>query len=221
MTSFEVLDGSPGLTLAEVRHVIVPGRGRNETGDGLSQHSLERADYAATFFIDQQLEDSNGVIVPTGYKTPADKTGEPWTPLGQTLETYIGIPEAESMRLVLLRRGIGKAAISVERDSFDTVTNFVYAENRGHFPDDQPVAIVAHEKHLERMIKIIAPKTLRRDYLGIIVPDVEPRDNDNIFAKVESSLVLVGIRPDSRRIIEKTTSRANKIWSIVNFLRPN
>jgi hypothetical protein len=221
MATFEILDGSIGLTVDEVAHVIVPGRGRNANGDGLSIHSLERADFAATFYLSQQLENSGGIIIPSGYKSPADKSGEVWAPINQKTDVYRGVPEAESMRLLLLKRGIGETAISVERNSFDTVTNFVYCENKGHFPDDRPVAIVAQEQQLERIIEVIAPKTLRRDYLGIVVPEGEVIDRDTVFAKIVSFIVLVGIKPDSNKIIEKTTSRASKIWSIVNSLQRN
>jgi hypothetical protein len=221
MSSFEVLQGSLGLSINDVAHVLVPGRGRNDTGDGLSARGLERAHFAATFYLDQQLEERGGVIVPTGYKTPADKAGNPWRSSDNASELYTGIPEAESMRQLFLSRGIGKSAIRAERNSFDTVTNFVYAENHGHFPDDKPVAIISQEQHLERMIKLIAPKTLRRDYLGIIVPEGAEKDADNIFAKSESYAVLLGIKPDSHRIVQKTTKRASTIWLLVNFLQRN
>ena len=225
---YQTIDGTSGLKIEDVAHVLVPGRGRNEYGDGLSCQSFERVNFAASFFIEQELEIYGGVIVPSGYKTPPDRTGEPWTAPDEDQKTYVGLPEAESMKRILLSRKIGETAVRVERDSFDTATNFVYAENGGYFPDDRPVAIVAQERHLERMLKIIAPKTLRREYIGIVVPEGEVKDGDRLAAKIqailamaESYYVLRGINPDSTDIIDETTKRANKAWSMIGTLPLN
>jgi uncharacterized SAM-binding protein YcdF (DUF218 family) len=220
MSAFETLDGSRGLRLDEVGYVLIPGRGRNQTADGLSIVGLDRTVYAADFFVSLQLSKVAGVIVASGYKSPADTAGQPWfTPEEPGVE-FQGKPEADCMRDVLLRLGIGKAAISVERHSFDTVTNFIYSENQGHFADDRPVAIIAQPQHLERMVKIIAPRTLRREFMGIVVPaDIHP-DREVLLTSLVSRAMLAGIHPNSRDIVGRTTRRAETFWKVVNRVHP-
>jgi hypothetical protein len=220
MTNFEIVEGSPGLRADEVVHVFIPGRGRNSTGDGLTTSGANRAELAAKFYIEQALEMRNGVIVPAGYKTPAENNGAPWSPEDNPSEVFIGIPEAELMRRYLIARGIGATTIRAERYSIDTVTNFVYAERGGYFPDDRPVAIVAQEEHLDRMLKIIAPRTLRRDYLGVVVPETGPdKEHDSFLARIFSRSALLGITPETENAVETTTRRVNGMWTGVNFTR--
>jgi hypothetical protein len=223
MSTFEVMEGSPGLRTDEIAHVLSPGRGRNETGDGLSPKSLERVMYAADFFIAQELEAGGGVMLASGYKTPADKAGRPWSPeegfnpTDDNKEVFCGIPEAYSAGEVWLKRGISRAAIRVEPRSIDTATNFARSEREGHFPDERPVAIAAQEAHLERMIRRIAPKTLRREFLGIVVPEGDQPDDDSFFAELESRAVLLGVNPNTPHIVGRTTFLANTIrgvWAI-------
>jgi hypothetical protein len=180
MLTYEVLEGTPGLSINDVAHVMLPGRGRDSTGHELSQKSFDRVVVGAEFFFDHSLEQNDGVIVCSGYKTPLDRNGERgWHPEDSN-EKFIGVPEADSMRRVLRERWIPDSAIRVERHSIDTVTNFTYTEAGDYFGegDKRPVAIVAQEQHLDRMINTIAPRTLRRDFMGIIVPEIGDIDKD-------------------------------------------
>jgi DUF218 domain len=219
MSGFEIAEGSRGLRVEEVAHVFIPGRGRNTTGDGLTDSGIARTDQAADFYIDQDLESRGGVIVPSGYKTPAENHGKPWCPEDSPSEVYIGIPEAELMRRRLLERGIGATAIRADRHPIDTVTNFTSAEAGGYFPDGRPVAIVAQEEHLARMLKIIAPRTLRREYLGVVVPETGPKEHDSIFARMFSRVALLGITPETEDAAEITMRRVQRMWQGVNILR--
>jgi hypothetical protein len=214
MTSFTLLEGSPGLRPYEVAHVLLPGRGRNETGDGLSRSGEVRAQCAADFYIEQELDVQGGVVVASGYKTPADKRGDVWSPEDSS-ETFRGIPEAYAYRAFLMRRGIASTAIRVEPHSIDTVTNFARSEREGHFPDGRPAAIVGQEKHLERMLGI-ASKTLKRDFLGVVVPEEGEPEPDSFWAKLESRAVLLGVHPNTPHIIGRTTLLAQSIWTGVN-----
>ena len=215
--AYEIMEGSPGLRLDEVAHVLLPGRGRNQTGDGLSKIGEQRTDYAADFYIDQLLSEINGVIVPTGYKTPRDKAGVLWMPEDSN-EQFRGIPEADCTKARLILRGIGASAIHVERHSIDTVTNFARSEAEGHFPDDRPTVIVAQGPQLERIIERIAPRTLRREFMGIVVPEVDEPDPDKAMLKLVSSAELLWYNPDTKNIVKKTTRNSNVVWGIVGAL---
>src|SRR5882757_10519713 len=144
----QTIEGSPGLQLTEVGHLMVPGGGRNNDGMGLSEVSAARTEYAAT--IDDALRLAEGenqdmsVVVCSGYKTPGDTNGKAWTPSspGEPVQKvwYQGIPEAYSMRRLLIGRGIAPERIRPEAGSIDTTTNFLHSQ--AEFPDDRPVGIV-------------------------------------------------------------------------------
>jgi hypothetical protein len=218
MTDYEVLGRSHDLLIEDVAHVLLPGRGRDPSGYDLSEQSRERTIFTAGFYTEQRLADIGGIIVASGYKTPSDSNGDLWSPEDSPDEHFLGRPEADSMRLLLIQHGVGHAAIHVERHSIDSVTNFVNSENQGHFPDNRPTAIIAQREHLNRMVKLIAPKTLRREFLGIVVPEDGEPDHDSFFAALESRAVLLGIQPTTPDIVEKTYRRANHIWDGVNWI---
>ncbi|HEX8182504.1 MAG TPA: ElyC/SanA/YdcF family protein [Candidatus Saccharimonadales bacterium] len=222
MNTYDIMPGTPGLSIDEIAHVIIPGRGRDESGNGLSEHSIARAKHSAEFYNDHKLERKMGYLVCTGYKTPAENKGVAWSPEDTPDEVYVGVPEADSIKQVLLSQKVNPARIAVERRSIDTVTNFTFSEDGGYFgPNDaRPVAIVAQLAHLERMIDVIAPKTLRRDYLGIIVPeDGEPETDSIPYAKLISKILLTGINPYKKDAAQITARRAVKAWHIANSIR--
>ncbi|GAA4599504.1 hypothetical protein BJY16_003100 [Actinoplanes octamycinicus] len=169
--NFEILPGTPGLTLAEVAHVLVPGRGRTATGDGLTPEGAARVAVAADLFRSLPVA---GRIVCAGYKSPLDSKGRPWTTPEAPGEVFQGVPEADLMREVLLASGLDPFSVRPERHSIDTVANLLRSESEGHFGDPRPVAIVSQRSHLRRILSVIAPYTLRRPYLGVVVPSPFP-----------------------------------------------
>lgn len=214
MSEFTTIEDSRGLKLDEVSHIIIPGRGRNETADGLSPESAARALQGARLFGAGVLG-RLGVVVPSGYKTPSDTNGGPWrSPL--TGEIFQGTPEAYAIREVLLDSGVPDRHIRVEAHSIDTVTNFARIEAEGFLPDDEPVAIVAQSEHLERIIDVVAPRTLRREYLGVVVPESGEPDHDGRFNRLASRAILFGISPTDDTIVDITTERATRMWTVVN-----
>ncbi|MFC4066263.1 YdcF family protein [Actinoplanes subglobosus] len=214
--AFEVWPGSAGLVLAEVTHVLVPGRGRAESGFALNPEAIDRVDVAQRLF-DEIGRQAHGRIVCAGYKSPIDRRGTPWRPDGLPGEVYCGMPEADLMRDELVRRGVPAESVQVERRSIDTVTNFLRAEGEGHFGDARPVAIVAQADHLERMINVIAPRTLRREYLGIVVPQYPPRTESPIVT-LASRAILFGLPEDPETAITKATTRAEYVWRAATAL---
>ena len=223
MFTYEVLEGTPGLSINDVAHVMLPGRGRDATGNDLSQQTFNRVVIGAELFFDQRLEEKDGVIVCSGNKTPSDRNGERgWHPEDSN-EQFIGVPEADSMRKVLRKLGIADSLIRVERHSIDTVTNFANTEAENHFGegDKRPVAIIAQEQHLNRMIKKIAPRTLRRDFMGIIVPEIGEIDRDGRGALLASQVVLRGVDlyMSAEEVARKTQRNADQIWRVVLALQ--
>lgn len=216
MTRFDVRPGTPGLTLADVSHVIVPGRGRDATGTGLSTTSRARVDHAGSLYLEAGL---TGRVVCSGYRTPGDLNGGEWLPDGQASEAFVGVPEADSMRRALLELGVPDDVIAVERHSVDTVTNFVRAEAEGHFGDDRPVAVVAQEAHLRRIMRIVAPRVLRRAYLGVVAPEPRVPDSDGTLPALVSRLVLWGLRADTENLLAVTERRVNSAWRAARYLR--
>ncbi len=209
------------MRLEEVVHVIIPGRGRDATGHGLSESSRQRVEHAGHFYLDNKLAQRAGVIVCSGYKTPADTNGCAWSPEDAPDEVYRGVPEADSAKKVLLAQGVGRASIVVERKSIDTTTNFALTEENECFgaQDDRPVAIVSQLRHLERMLDIIAPKTLRRDFLGIVVPEIGKPEADGLAPRLISKAILVGIHTGKHNVGAITFRRATRAWGLVNAVR--
>jgi hypothetical protein len=207
---FEVLPGTPGLRLAEVAHVLVPGHGRDPAATGLNPGGTERCRVAAELY----LSGLTGVIVCCGYKSPIDGKGQPWSMSG---ESFSGVPEADLMRNWLLAAGVPAAVIRAERHSVDTVTNLLRAEHEGHFGDDRPVAIVAQRGHLNRILTVVAPRTLRRPYLGVIVPALG-RAWENPLATPGSRLISARLPADPNAAIAEATRRAELLWGAVRRL---
>ncbi len=215
--NFQFAEGSPGVTLDDVSHLLIPGRNRSEDGMGLSDLTAQRVDTAANFYLDKTLAKKDGVIVPSGYKNPGDHVGELWR--DEYGEEFEGIPEAYLMRARLLGyTGILRASIRVEAHSTNTVTNFTNSQEL--FPDEQPVGIVAQEAQLDRILDIIAPKIMRRPYVGLVVPELPNHyDKDGLPARLVSRWVLRGITPEIVDASAIAEPRIQKIWQGVNVAR--
>jgi vancomycin permeability regulator SanA len=127
-----------------------------------------------------------------------------------------GLPEAKLMKAYLIDTGVPETAIRAESRSIDTVTNFLRSEFEGFFGDTRPVAIVAQEAHLQRILSIIAPQTLRRPYIGVVVPQTNPEE-ENRFANLASRVVVSHLPSDCNRAIAHATARANFIWSALRL----
>lgn len=204
---FKVLSGTPGLTLNQVAHILVPGYGRSADGTGLNPGGADRCRIALT--LHRHLE--RGVIVCAGYKSPVDGKGEAWTTPAAPGETFRGVPEADLMRDWLLAEGADPDVIRVERRSIDTVTNLLRAEHEGHFGDRRPVAIVAQHGHLKRILTVVAPRTLRRAYLGVVVPAPGPA-RENPLAGVVSRVICAFLPADPAAAIATASRRAEGVW---------
>jgi hypothetical protein len=211
LVEFEVLPGTPGLTLDQVAHILVPGHGRNHDGSGLTPGGADRCRAALALHSSPAL--IRGVIVCSGYKSPADRKGGIFQAAG---EIFQGVPEADLMHAWLLSAGADPAALRVERHSVDTVTNLLRAEHEGHFGDDRPVAIVAQRGHLRRILTIVAPRTLRRRYLGVVVPGGAPRENP--LAAPMSRLITTGLPAGPPAAIATATHRAERLWHLAGLL---
>ena len=120
------------------------------------------------------------------------------------------------MRDSLVGLGVAPEYIFVERHSIDTTSNFLRSELEGHFGDSRPVAIVAQPAHLIRMISIIAPRTLRRPYLGVVVPETEESRESRLVSAV-SAMILACLPSDACRAIRKAERRATGMWHIARL----
>ena len=218
MAPFEIRTGTPGLALGEIAHVLIPGRGRDATGRTLSPAGRDRVRQAHALYVAQNLGAKAGRIICSGYKTPTDTNGERWSPPDAPDETFVGVPEADSMRHELLALGTDDSAVRVERHSIDTVTNFLRVESGGHFGDDRPVAIVAQESHLSRMLEVVAPRTLRREYLGVVVPESGPKNVDHHMSRLVSRVLLFHITPETPGPHEIVDRRIRRAWHAMNKL---
>jgi len=196
----EVLPGT--AELRDVAHILVPGRGRDATGFGLPEQALARLTVAHQLF-DEVAGPAGGRVVCSGYKTPVDHRD--------------GLPEAEMMKAELVRQGVPGESIVAESRSIDTVTNFLRTEIEGFFGDDRPVAIVAQQHHLDRMMTVIAPRTLRRGYVGVVVPEQRPGREGPLVTLV-SRIILTGLPDDPEPRIETAERRARHIWRAAELL---
>jgi hypothetical protein len=219
MPEFEVLGGTPGLSLGEVGNIMVPGSGRDAAGDGISRRGRDRVRVAGELYVRCGLAERAGRIVCSGYKSPGDTKGAPWSPGDSPGEVFRGVPEADGMRSVLILMGVAADAISVERHSIDTATNFARCEAEGHFAGGSPVAIVAQAAHLRRILDVVAPKTLRRDYLGVVVPETGTGYTEGRLPRLASRLILRGLHPDAPDLAEVTTRRAEALWRAAGRMR--
>lgn len=224
----EIVEGSKGVQPYEAAHVFIPGHGRSPDGMGLNALGLARVDTGAALFARANLL---GAFVMSGYKTPRDQNGNPWLPddADSTERPFRGVPEAYSMDRRLdaidarlqerFGRDVPKSRRRIEPRSINTVTNFSETEARQLFGrgDDQPVIIVAQAGHLERILERIAPRILRRPYMGAVVPEFGQRDTDSRAAAIATRLTLAGIstRMSSERVLAITDRRARLIWGTV------
>lgn len=200
---FEVLPGTPGLTLDSVAHVLIPGYGRADDATALTPGAVDRC--RTGLALHRSL--GAGRIVCSGYKSPADHTGTPHVIGGRS---YQGVPEADLMRSWLIAAGAGPLSVHAERDSIDTVTNLLRSDRC--FGDGRPVAIVSHRFHLRRILQVIAPRTLRRRYLGVVVPGGPGREKPII--KALSRLTTVALPPSPDAAIAAATRRAGLLWRL-------
>jgi uncharacterized SAM-binding protein YcdF (DUF218 family) len=214
---FKVIPGSRGITLDDVAHIMIPGRGRDEQGAGLSTDSRARVSCAVSLYTLLGLADRNGRLICSGYKSPADTRGARWSPPG-TPAVYHGVPEADAMRDLLVQAGIPRSAIGVERNSIDTVTNFARSEAEGHFGDGRPTAVVAQEAHLHRILTTVAPRTLRRGFIGVVAPAPDQPDVEGRLVRLTSRLILLGITPTTSHIVETVDARARRAWKTAAHL---
>ncbi|WP_430789795.1 YdcF family protein [Actinoplanes sp. G11-F43] len=198
---FDLLPGTPGLTLDQVEHVLVPGYGRSGDGTGLTPGGLDRCRTG----LDLHRHLGRGMIVCSGYKSPADGQGRPHVVGGVTFQ---GVPEADLMRTWLLAAGAPAEAVRAERHSIDTVTNLLRSDPL--FGDDRPVAIVSHRPHLQRILGVIAPRTLRRPYLGVVVP-AEVSVPERPLITVLSWLISTGL-PPGPAAADVATRRSERLW---------
>lgn len=203
--------------LKDVVHLLVLGRGRAGFGDKLTKVALERAKFAAKLYRELHLESRGGYIITSGYKSPADDLG-----VADVFQKgYDGVPEAELLKRQLVKEGVPADRIRAENDSIDTVTNLTYVEYRGYFSDNRPVGVVAQRAHLKRIMYQIAPRILRRQCVGIVVPELQDyEDRDRLLAPCATGLIVFGIKPDSVDIETIVRKRADLVWKIARqFVR--
>lgn len=208
--TIETIAGSGGVSLADLAHVLVPGRGRDRAGTGLTAGARDRVGVARALY-DLVVRPSGGRVICSGYKSPADGKGDAWSPADTPGEVFRGIPEADIMRDELVRLGVPAADVYAERHSVDTVTNFLRSEREGWFGDGRPVAIVAQRAHLERMLRVIAPRTLRRPYLGVVVGE-EQESAESPLASLVSACVLARLPASDAEAIAAAHRRAERCW---------
>jgi uncharacterized SAM-binding protein YcdF (DUF218 family) len=208
--TIETIAGPGGARLHDLAHVLVPGRGRDDLGTGLTSDARGRVTTARMLY-DLAVRPNEGRIICSGYKSPIDAKGENWSPTDTPDEVFRGIPEADIMRTELVRLGVREGDVCAERHSIDTVTNFLRSEREGWFGDARPVAIVAQRSHLHRMLRFIAPRSLRRPYLGVVVPEVDER-TESPLASLVSACILTGLPVPDQRAIEVAERRAKWFW---------
>jgi hypothetical protein len=209
-----------GLGIEDVAHILIPGRGRDSGGEQLGSDGLLRVQVAANLFGALDLAHRGGQIVCSGYKTPGDINGCNWAPDDAPDEKFIGVPEADLMKWELMKLGVPSSVIRTERHSIDTVTNLLRSEFEGYFGDELPVAIVAQEKHLQRILNVIAPRVLLRPYLGVIAPESMKDRSEGNLASLVSWMILFGLKKDTREGIKVAERRARRIWAVSKVFRP-
>lgn len=215
MKGVDYLEGTKGTTCEDVSHILIPGRGRAGNGDMLTMAATARIKFAAYLYKRLNLAQRRGVIVVSGYKSPNDNLGVP----NIFMKGYIGVPEADLMQQQLVLEGVPERMIRVERNSVDTAMNLVEVEGSGLLPDMGAVMIIAQRAQLRRIMRLIAPRILNRDYIGVIVPEQGTKDKDGLLPFVATLIIMRGIHFttfNARGIIRK---RTNYIWRIVRFLR--
>jgi uncharacterized SAM-binding protein YcdF (DUF218 family) len=216
MAKIVVMPGTPGLQLHEVAHILPIGRGRDKTGYWISDFTVARVEYAAMVYNLLGLARVNGRFCCSGGATPFDTNGEPWWHMMRE-QYYNGRPEAVSMAEIAHKLGIPSCHVREEPDSWDTVTNIVFTEKRRLLGDDRPMAIVAHEAHLERALKV-AKRIARRPYLGIVVPEGMRRDRDGLAARLATHAMLFGLHPYMQGkydVYDKACRQSQIVWRLL------
>jgi uncharacterized SAM-binding protein YcdF (DUF218 family) len=214
--NLDIVEGTNNLDLRDIAHVLVPGRGRDESGFGLTHQTADRIAVAQVLY-NMVVKPSGGRVVCSGYKSPIDRKGATWSPTDSPDEIFCGMPEADIMRDGLISLGVSKRDIFAERHSIDTASNFLRSELEGYFGDSRPVAIVAQQAHLRRMLTVIAPRTLRRPYLGIAVQETTVT-RENPLAGLVSAAVLRCLPDKADRAIEVAERRTTRIWRVVRLV---
>jgi hypothetical protein len=105
---YEVVVGTPGLFMDDVAHVLIPGRGRDATGGGLTAQGMTRVDVAALLLTSGSVT-TDGVVVCAGYKSPSDRAGERWRDPHDGDRVFVGSPEADLMKNRLMKKGVPEA----------------------------------------------------------------------------------------------------------------
>jgi DUF218 domain-containing protein len=209
--TLEFVSGSEDLPPESVAHILIPGRGRLG-GASLTESARDRVAAAAALYLSGFLP-PDGRIVCSGYRSPADDHGVPWSPEGSD-ERFLGVPEADLMAAELTRLGVPRKDIHVERHSIDTVTNLALSECEGHFGDHRPVAIVAQRAHLNRILHYIAPRLLERRYLGVVVP--EPKEaKEGPWVTLATRLILARLPASPREAAAASQRRAELLWRLI------
>lgn len=212
--TLETIEGRGRLSLPEVAHVLVPGRGRDDAGTGLTPLAQDRV-ATARMLYDLAVRPNKGRIVCAGYKSPSDTKGENWSPVDAPDEIFRGVPEADIMRTELIRLGVPESQVHAERHSIDTTTNFLRSEREGWFGDARPVAIVSQRSHLKRILRVIAPRTLRRPYVGVVVPEAD-ESTESPLASYVSACILTCL-PEDQRAIYVAQRRADWFWRLARL----
>jgi hypothetical protein len=229
LNGLTVAEGSPGLTLDEVAHATILGRGRNSQGE-ISSRTRARVDVGALVFAQYDLP---GNFVMSGGKSPGDPNSTLWAPEHDAYpeyngETFQGKPEAfgmderldeisEELELMFEGRAVPVDRRNLDPYSLDTVTNITQIEAGDLYGDndERPTLYVAQAAHLERIMKI-ASKVARRPYLGVVVPEAaNDIDSDSLAAKLVTGAILLGVserRMDPQRALDVTHKRATNIW---------
>lgn len=213
MLSFEIRGD---YTPEEIGHMIIPGRGRTDNGMSITGSGLDRVITAAEFYHEYQwLYRPSQLVIPTGYKSPADLSAYPVTARELGFET-LGIPEAVLMARALLRHRVRSNQIKMEVYSIDTVTNLAYARNFIPLKDKRPIGIVSQSAHLERILNHVAPRIIKQPVVGIVVPERDPDnpEKDSLLASLFSKWVVRGLDPETPNLSEITTARAEQGWRI-------
>ncbi|MDB5182217.1 MAG: hypothetical protein JWO47_1, partial [Candidatus Saccharibacteria bacterium] len=208
-----IIAGTPGVGVEHVTHLLIPGRLRSPDGLDLSASSLDRVRFAADFYHRHNLFERGGIVVGSGYKSPAEQGAEPWT--DDRGRVYEGKPEAYSFQTHLIDLGVPESQTRVEPDSIDTVTNF--ANSAHFFTGNEVVGVVAQRKHLERMMGHIAGKTLAAPFVGLIVPprEGEAEEPDSLMALISTMWIARNLNPNNPiRNKALAKERAENLWRI-------
>jgi hypothetical protein len=79
------------------------------------------------------------------------------------------------------------------------------------------VAVVAQHGHLRRILTVVAPRALRRPFLGVVVPAVgEARENP--LALPVSRLISANLPAEPAAAIAVATRRAELFWGTARRL---